>query len=153
MVLPFLKSKTLKTILISVLLLLPALAAARGLVPCGNEGESPCTIVDIFTLIARVTNWLLMVAGIYAVYQLIFAGFNLIISIGNEEKIASNRKMINNAVAGFVFTMLAFLLINTAVNLILRSKCVIDLKNPLNYLTEGPSCNNNDLNKPKPQTK
>lgn len=147
MPLPFVKSKIFKTILISVLLLLPALAAARGLVPCGNEGESPCTIVDIFTLIARVTNWLLMMAGIYAVYQLIFAGFNSVISMGNEEKITANRKMINNAVVGFVFTMMAFMVVNTAVNLLLRSKCKINLSNPLKYLTDGPTCDNNPLNK------
>ncbi len=149
MPLPFVKSKTFKTILISALLLLPALAAARGLVPCGNEGESPCTIVDIFTLIARVTNWLLMIAGIYAVYKVIGAGFFLVITMGNEEKIAQQKKALSNAVVGFVFAMMAFMFVNTAVNLLLRSKCKINLSNPLKYLTDGPTCDNNPLNKPK----
>ncbi|MCX6797125.1 MAG: pilin [Candidatus Doudnabacteria bacterium] len=147
MLLPFVKSKTFKTILIFTLLLLPALAAARGLVPCGNEGESPCTIEDIFALIARVTNWLLMVAGIYAVCQIIGAGFWLVITMGNEEKIAQQKKALNNAVVCFVFAMMAFLIVNTGVNLLFRSKCKINLSNPLKYLTDGPTCDNNPLNK------
>lgn len=140
------KQKTFVKICGLVLLLtLPLLVQAKGLVPCGGDAESPCTVRDIFVLIARVTNWLIMVAGIYAVFKLVQAGFNLVISTGNEEAIAKNRKAIANAIVGFVFTMMAFMLINTVVNVILRGatndpKCKIDFTDPMTYLTTTDEC-------------
>ena len=110
---------------------------AAGLVPCGGVGEAPCQVSDIFVLIARVTNWLLRFAGLYAVYQIIGAGFWLIVSQGNEEKISSNKAKISNAIVGLVLALMAYLFVNTAVNLILLQgvkKCKIELSDPLNYI-------------------
>lgn len=134
------KQKTfIKICGLALLLTLPLLAQARGLVPCGGDGEPVCKVSDIFVLIARVTNWLIMVAGVYAVFKIVQAGFNLVISSGNEEAITKNKKGIANAIVGFVFTMMAFMFINTVVNVILRGatndpKCKIDFTNPMTYL-------------------
>jgi hypothetical protein len=118
---------------------LPAFAFARGLVPCGGDGEKVCGLSDIFVLIARVTNWLIMAAGAYAVYKIVNSGFMLVISMGNEESITKNRKALSSAVVGFVFTMMAFMFINTVVNIILRGatndpECKIDFTDPMTYL-------------------
>lgn len=51
----------------------PRAANAAGLVPCGGYGESPCNITHVFYMAALVTNWLMAVAGLYAVYQLVNA--------------------------------------------------------------------------------
>ena len=138
------KQKTLIKICGLILLLsAPVLVRAAGLVPCGGDGEKVCGVSDIFVLIARVTNWLIMVAGIYAVFKIVQTGFNLVISMGNEEAITKNKKGLGNAIIGFAFTMMAFMLINTVVNVILRGatndpKCKIDFTNPLTYLsTQG----------------
>lgn len=124
---------------ISALLLLPFMASAAGLVPCGGPTESPCTLKDIFVLAIRTTNTLIGIAAIYAVYQIINAGFWLILSMGEEESITKNKKAITHAVVGFVLTMMAFMIINTIVNLLLlnaggNKNCQLDLKDPLNYL-------------------
>lgn len=133
----FFKKQNLITILILGLLLLPFFSNAAGLVPCGGDNEQACRLEDVFVLIARVTNWLLSLAGIYAVYKIISAGFYLAIAQGDEEAITQNKKTVTNAVVGFVLTLMAFLFMNTVVNfLLLRgiAECKIDLTNPLNYV-------------------
>lgn len=115
-----------------------------GLVPCGGYNadgslQSPCTVTDIFSLVSICVNWLIDVAGIYAVFQIVNAGFWLTISMGSEESIAKWRKALTEAVVGFVLVMMAYLLVNTAVNYILLdgNQCSykVDLTNPLSYLT------------------
>ena len=144
------KQKFLKIIVIAAFLTLPLtlpfFAQARGLVPCGGYNEKPCNVYDIFYLIARATNWLIMVAGVYAVYQIVNHGFWLVVTMGNEEAITKHRAGIEQAVVGMVMVFLAFVFVNTAVNLILMSKCQIDLHNPLSYLSVcNPNPANNDL--------
>jgi len=129
------------------ILSVPMLAQARGLVPCGGylddagtQREPPCDVRYMFILIATVTNWLISTAGIYAVYQIVGGGFFLVITMGNEENIAKHKKTITNAVIGFVFVMIAFIIVNTALNGILLGiskpddPMRIDFTQPLCYL-------------------
>jgi hypothetical protein len=131
----------------------PQFAAARGLVPCGGYEddagtvrEPDCTIGLIFIMAARVTNWLIGLAGVFAVYQIIAAGFWLAISQGNEETISQKKKALSNAVIGFVMALMAFMFVNTIVNyLLLRApakECRLDLTDPLTYLRveDNPKC-------------
>lgn len=131
------QKKFLIILFLIVLLSVPYVGFAAGLVPCGGTNEQPCTISDIFVLIAKVINFLIGTAGVYAVFQIINAGFWLIVSSGDEEKIRQWKTGLTNAVVGFVVVLLSFVLINTTVNILLSSRCQIDLKNPLSYL----SCN------------
>lgn len=124
-------------------------ARARGLVPCGgykDDGtpENPCTVADAFALVARVTNWLIALAGVYAVYEVVNGGFWLAISMGNEEAITKEKSRISSAIVGMVMVFFAYMLINTAVNYILLGgigyqkgyeDCQIKLSDPLTYLT------------------
>jgi hypothetical protein len=123
---------------------LPFFVSARGLVPCGGIGENPCNVKDIFSLIAKVTNWLIFVAGIYAVAQIILNGFYMVVSMGNEEAISKRKSGLTDAVIGFILVMVAYILINTAVNSILLAGAPCELKvnitNPLGYLTNTNSC-------------
>ncbi len=132
----------------------PMLAQARGLVPCGGylddagtQREDPCDLRYVFILIATATNWLISTAGIYAVYQIVNGGFWLVVTMGDEESITKHKKTITNAVVGFVFTMMAFILVNTALNGILlgladtsetnKDPIRIDFTQPLCYLNPG----------------
>ena len=120
----------------------PLVSHAAGLVPCGGPTESPCTVKDVFVLIARVTNWLIATAGLYAVYKVIDHGFWLVLSMGNEENITKHRSGIVDAVMGFCLVMIAFMIINTVVNFMLtrdmalknNPECRLDLTDPMNYL-------------------
>jgi hypothetical protein len=124
----------------------PLVSQAAGLVPCGGPTEKPCTVLDVFTIIARVTNWLVAMAGIYAVYQFINHGFWLVISMGNEEAITKHRSGLMEAVLGFILVMIAFMLINTVVNFIFLGTAPqgshLDLTSPCTYLNASASCVN-----------
>ena len=123
-------------------IIVPHFASASGLVPCGNNGQNPCTVLDIFTLVAQVTNWLIGLAGVYAVFKLIQAGFWMVVSVGNEEAITTRKKQIESALLGFVLVLFAYMFVNTAVNSILVNNipgCQINLKQPLNYLQINPN--------------
>lgn len=142
----FTKQKILAIVFFSFLLWAPVLVEARGLVPCGGykaDGtrEAPCTVVDMFYLVARVTNWLIMMAGVYATFQIIGAGFWLTTTQGNEEAITKRKEAIMQAVIGMILVLMAFLFVNTAVNGLLRSKCKVDLRSPLTYLSIDPNYN------------
>jgi hypothetical protein len=130
-----------------LLLLAPVFAQARGLVPCGgykDDGtlEHICTVNDAFYLAARVTNWLIMLAGLYAVVRIIYAGAMLTFSQGNQESVTKYQGALTNAIIGFVLVMTSFLIVNTVVNTLLLSKCKIDLRNPTTYLSIQPADNN-----------
>ncbi|HVY67401.1 MAG TPA: hypothetical protein VHA30_00675 [Patescibacteria group bacterium] len=125
----------------------PLSSQARGLVPCGGytatgAAQPPCTVSDLFLLVAVVTNWLISVAGLYAVFQIVGAGFWLTTTMGNEESITKWKKALTEAVVGFVFVMIAFILVNTAVNYILLGgdpNKMIDITKPLCFLNPGAS--------------
>lgn len=144
---PILKQKKfLLSIILATVFLVPAFqpVQARGLVPCGGytasgQAEPPCTVEDIFRLFAIAINFLIGTAGVYAVFQILNAGFWLITTSGDEEKITQWKTGLSNAVVGFVLVMLAFIFVNTTVNFLLSSKCKVDLKNPLSYLTNCPA--------------
>lgn len=123
-------------LLFTVCLFRPMFAHAAGLVPCGGPSDNhPCGVVDAFYGLARVTNWLILMAGVYAVYQFCNAGIWLVLSMGNEERITKYRSQLNNAIIGFFLVVAAFMIVNTAVNGLLRSKCYISFSDPLTYVT------------------
>jgi hypothetical protein len=132
-------------LLATVFFSMPFYSHARGLVPCGGykdaagtQREAPCNVCDVFSLIAIATNWLISVAGIYAVFQIVNAGFWLVISMGNEENITKWKGAITSAVVGFVLVMIAFIIVNTVVNFILldgtASSLKVQLTHPFSYL-------------------
>jgi len=137
-------------LLATVFFSVPFYSHARGLfVSCGGykdaagtQREAPCNLCDIFSLIAIATNWLIAAAGIYAVYQIVNAGFWMITTMGDEENITKWRKALTNAVVGFVFVMMAFLIVNTAVNYLLLggSKAALEknlITHPFSYLNSS----------------
>jgi hypothetical protein len=132
-------------LLATVVFSMPFYSHARGLVPCGGykddagtQREAPCNFCDIFSLIALVTNWLITAAGIYAVFQIVISGFWLVTTMGEEEKITKYKSGLTNAVVGFVLVMMAFIIVNTAVNYILldgnAESLKVQLSNPYSYI-------------------
>lgn len=143
------KQKLSLILIIASLVLIPFFASARGLVPCGGykdaagtQREDPCTLTDMMVLVARVTDFLITAAGVYAVFKIIDGGFWLVISLGNEERITKRKGEITDAVVGLVLVMIAYILVNTVVNYILlgslpaNSPLKIDLTNPFKYLSQ-----------------
>ncbi|HYF05578.1 MAG TPA: pilin [Patescibacteria group bacterium] len=87
--------------------------AKNGLVPCGNPGQSKCTIMHIFFLFGRVTNWLIAVAGIFATLQIVRAGFGYAFANGSQEAITAATKGLTQAVVGLVLCLIAYAIVST----------------------------------------
>jgi len=86
-------------------------------------------------------------AGLFAVYEIVNAGFWLVASAGEEETITKRKKSLSNAIVGFFIVMAAYMFMNTAVNMLLMSKCAINFASPWTYITVSDphdlsKCNN-----------
>lgn len=123
----------------------PVQGSAAGLVPCGGystDSQRPCNVLDIFTMVAKVTNFLIALAGVYAAYQIISNAFWMVLSAGNEENIAKTKAGVSNAVVGFVLVLMAYVIVNTATNILLtralvtkdNPECRLNFQKPETYL-------------------
>ncbi len=109
-----------------VLTFFPAQVLAFSLVPCGTAADKGgpneiCDFGDLVGLLMRMINYLISVAGIVAMYNILSRGFDLITAVGNPEKIQHAKEGISNALVGFGMILLAFVFINLVVNLIFAS--------------------------------
>jgi len=131
---------TIFLILSTLLMVLPLPAAAFSLVPCGRADQQPprdaqgniaagvnlqnypdaeCQLGHFFILIVRVINYMISLAAVVAIYQIIFAGWTLTIALGNAEQIEKGKQTLKQAVVGFAIVVLAFVFINLLINGIL----------------------------------
>ncbi|HEX3096029.1 MAG TPA: pilin [Patescibacteria group bacterium] len=82
-----------------------------GFVPCGNTAGNPCQIGHLFSAFVVIVNYLIAMAGFVAVLAIVYAGFMMIYSQGQEQlKTAKGR--FSGAVIGLVLVALAFVLVN-----------------------------------------
>ncbi len=86
--------------------------AGQGFVPCGSFSDNPCQLTDLFNLVIIVTNFLIDMAGIIAVFMIVFAGYSFVVAAGNAEAVTSAKKLLVNAVIGFFLVLAAFSLTN-----------------------------------------
>lgn len=70
------------------------------------------TLSCIPLLIQVVIYWLLVFAGIVALFMIIFAGFKFMNSGGDPKTVEGARKTLTYAIAGLVLVLLSFLIIN-----------------------------------------
>ncbi|MEK7162633.1 MAG: pilin, partial [Patescibacteria group bacterium] len=107
------------------IVILPSLALAQGLVPCGGPGN-PCRVCHLYDLAKNVMNFLLWtVAAPLMVVALIAGGIVWLTSAGSEEKVALGRKILWSAVVGFLIAFAAWVIVNTILNTLV-------FKNPFN---------------------
>jgi hypothetical protein len=114
----------MKTLLIGVVLgmslfVMPAATEAAGLVPCGGANEQPCQACDVVTLENNVVGWLVMMLGIIAAIVIVYAGFKLVTSGGNQHAMEEAKGMINNIIIGYLIVLAAWLMIDYALKALL----------------------------------
>lgn len=79
---------------------------------------SGCIKDDVATLdcipvvVQNVINALVVVAGIVALFMIVWAGYKFVMSEGDPEKISSARKTLIYAIAGLIFVFLSFFFLN-----------------------------------------
>ena len=64
------------------------------------------------TLATNLARWILSVMGWLAMIIFIWSGFGLIISLGNAERVATNKKAIIGAVLGIIIIVGAWTFVN-----------------------------------------
>lgn len=89
--------------------------ANTGIVPCGNVSSDPCTVAHVFGIGIRMINLLLVFAGIYAIWSILFAAFDMVESSGSEKMAEAGKKHLINAVLGLIIVFIAFILVNSIV--------------------------------------
>lgn len=124
-------------------------SSGGGLVPCGNDSAHPCTVGDIFRLIALLTNYLITGAGVFAIVFLVIAGVNMVTSVGNPEKLKSAKNHLTYAIIGLVLVLTAYIIVRFFLYdvLQLQGSNVLDGK-PADFInTSGGSSSNTSKNK------
>ena len=150
-----LKQNSIKIFLSSVLVLstifvfVPAIAGAQntteptngdngGFVLCGNNAGDPCTIGHLFAAFIVIINYLIAMAGFVAVAAIVFAGFTMVYSQGQDQLKAAKGRFAG-AVVGLILVAAAYLLINSLLSGrfsigICQDKLI--LTSPLEYIKE-----------------
>lgn len=77
-----------------------------------------CNYADLVFMLMKFTNYALGALAIISIVLFVHAGFRLIISHGNQERIGVARKEISGAVMGFIVVLLSWVIINSLIVLL-----------------------------------
>lgn len=84
-----------------------------GLVPCGYGDEYDCGTDDAITLANNVIDFLIKMLAVVAVIALVYAGFKLVTSAGNESAWREAKSLFTSIVIGIIIILSAFLVVDT----------------------------------------
>lgn len=79
---------------------------------------NPLPVTNIKDLILQITKYVMGIIAVLSVVMIIFAGFRMVISGGNEKAVGAAKSMIVAAVSGLVVSLLAFTIIAIVQNVL-----------------------------------
>ncbi len=99
-----------------------------GIIPCGFDydgnkvvsDEEQCHFADVLILFKNLMSALIKLSTLLLVGAMIFVGFRLLISQGNPSALGDAKKMALNFLWGYFWIMIAWVLINTISNALLK---------------------------------
>ena len=106
-------------IIIAVLLVLPFLAVAQGLVPCSGEPGDECQFCMLAVLISNVIDWLVVILSIITGIVFTVAGLRLVLSTGNVSEKEASKKLIINTAIGFIIVLACWILVDLIMKMML----------------------------------
>jgi Type IV secretion system pilin len=106
-------------LVVGFLSLVPLMAWAAGLVPCGGADEPACQTCHVMDLVNNVIGWLVMILGTIAAIIIVYAGFKLVMSGGNRHAMEDAKELIRNMLIGYVIVLAGWLLIDTGMKMLL----------------------------------
>jgi hypothetical protein len=77
--------------------------------------------VDLATVISRVINWGLAMAGGVAVLMLIIGGFYYITAAGDEHRMERGKATIRGAITGIIIILISAIIVNTINNVLFNA--------------------------------
>lgn len=105
-----------------LIIAIPSLAFAQGLVPCGTEVDSAgkiipgsaCTLQDFMGLAVKLINTAIQLAGVVAVLRVVQGGSELASSAayGNTEQYQVGKTTIVHALLGLAWVLIAYAFVN-----------------------------------------
>ncbi len=126
-------------VLVSLLLLLPLAAfgqEAGGLVTCSGPDCNFCTFI---AMVDKVIKFIFTLMVLGSVLMMVYAGFQLVVSQGNEHAMGEAKGMISNVIIGFVIVMSAWLIVDTMMKALLRTDAGFGMWNSLSSSGCSPS--------------
>ncbi len=93
------------------ILALPAVASAQVNVSSTLGSTFGLGTADLESTVINVVQWVLGFLGLIAVIMILIGGFQWITAGGNEEKVASAKKVISAAVIGLIIVLLAWAIV------------------------------------------
>ena len=99
-------------------MMIPAIARAGGLVPCGGPGEDACTFEHLTVMVNNVVQFALFNIAIpVAVIVVVIGGVMIMTSGGNESKIARGKQMVTGTFVGLLIAFGAWLIVETVISI------------------------------------
>jgi hypothetical protein len=85
---------------------------AKGLVPCGNPGQSACTLCDFFVMFDNIVEFFLIkIVPALAALMIAIGGFIYIFSQGDPNMLAWSKQIFTSIVYGLLIIYGAFLIL------------------------------------------
>lgn len=106
-------SRVLLIVVLSISLLLGA-ADSLALGPSSQESKfkDPLADVTIVGFLTNVIKWLLGLSGALALLSIVVGGIRMILSFGDDQRVASAKRIIGWAVAGLLIILLSYAILN-----------------------------------------
>lgn len=125
-----------------MLLMQPLAVEAQGIVNCGTRGSGyvdgqpaePCTFKHLFELVYYVVNTLISLAGLVAIFYVVWGGAQMLLSAGAPDKVQAAKQTIWNAILGLVLVLMAYLIVSFVVGLILPNASGNPLRAIINFI-------------------
>lgn len=119
------KSFVLGLMFLCIPLSMPQVTVAQspaGLVTCGYAKDSyDCNFCTFMSMVDKIITFVFTLMVMGAVLMLVYAGFKLVVSQGNEHAMQETKGMISNVIIGFVIVMSAWLIVDTMMKALLRT--------------------------------
>lgn len=101
------KKRIFSAVLTLAVLAVPAVASAQ--VSTGNFGATfGLGTADLESTVVKIVQWVLGFLGLIAVIMILYGGFMWMTAGGNEDKVATAKKIITAAVIGLIVVLLAW---------------------------------------------
>lgn len=104
-------------LIVLVIFLIPLVSQAIELIPkeCTTGGGEGCGVCQLIQVGINFVQILFGLMGGIALIMLIWAGFSLVMSAGNPEKINANKKIIIGTIVGILIMLFAWEAVNIGV--------------------------------------
>lgn len=108
------KKKILSALVLAAVLAVPTVAAAQ--VNIGSYGNTfGLGTSDLQATVIKIVQWVLGFLGLIAVIFILYGGFVWMTAGGNEDKVATAKKVISAAVVGLIIVLLAWAIVTFVV--------------------------------------